>query len=104
MPMKRELLEPKSNEQHKGLIMTTKTREEIFYVIEEDLKSYSEIKEISMDTNLVNDIGLDSLDLIEFIIRIEDVLEIELSDEEIDSAFKAGGRIKDYVDMIENRD
>lgn len=78
------------------------TREEIFQIIGKDIQDhFPEYTNLSMETNPVGDVGLDSLDVVEFIMRIEDALEIELSDEEIDLAMKAGGTVKDYVDMIE---
>ncbi len=81
-------------------------KEEIYEIIEKDLEDHFPefANEISMETNPVGDVGLDSLDVVEFIMRIEDALEVELSEEEIDSAMKAGGTIKDYVDMIEKHD
>ena len=54
--------------------------------------------EITLDTNLTEDLEADSLDLVEVIMDIEDKFGIEIPDENMDS-FKT---VADVVDYIEN--
>ena len=54
--------------------------------------------DVTLDTNLVEDLEADSLDLVEVIMAIEDEFSIEIPDESMDS-FKT---VADVVDYIEN--
>ena len=52
---------------------------------------------ISMDTNLIDDLGADSLDVVEMIMSLEDMYGITISDEEAAQLFTVR-RIVDFVD------
>lgn len=52
---------------------------------------------ISMDTNLIDDLGADSLDVVEMIMSLEDMYGLTISDEEAAQLFTVR-RIVDYVD------
>lgn len=53
---------------------------------------------ITMETDLINDLNADSLDVVELIMEIEQNFEIEIPDEKL----KEVKTIKDIVDYIDN--
>ena len=55
--------------------------------------------EITEDTNIVTDLGLNSFELINLIIAFEDALDIEIEDDELPE-FKTVGDIVDYLEEI----
>lgn len=55
-------------------------------------------EEITLDTDLQNDLGADSLDAVDIMMALEDKFEIEISDEESQNLRK----IKDIVTYLEN--
>ena len=55
---------------------------------------------ITLDTNLVDDLGADSLDVVELIMSIEDEFGVSISDEEAASLVTVQ-RIVDYVEKIQ---
>ena len=55
---------------------------------------------ITMDTNLVDDLGADSLDVVELIMSIEDEFGVSISDEEAANLVTVQ-RIVDYVEKIQ---
>ena len=55
-------------------------------------------KEITLETNL-RSLGIDSLDLVEIVMDLEDKFEIEFSNEELNE-FKT---VSDVIDAIEKR-
>ena len=54
---------------------------------------------ITLDTNLVDDLGADSLDVVELIMSIEDEFGVSISDEEAANLVTVQ-RIVDYVEKI----
>ncbi|MBQ0111435.1 MAG: acyl carrier protein [Oscillospiraceae bacterium] len=54
--------------------------------------------EITEDTLIVDDLGADSLDVVELLMSIEDEFEIEVPDEEIENIKS----VADVVNYIEN--
>ena len=52
---------------------------------------------ITMDTNLIDDLGADSLDVVEMIMSLEDMYGITISDEEAAQLFTVR-RIVDFID------
>lgn len=54
------------------------------------------VEQISDKDHFTKDLGLDSLDIIELLMDIEDNFEIEISDEEAEKAILVG----DLVDLI----
>lgn len=56
-------------------------------------------KEISLDTNLTTDLGLDSIDAISLITAIEKKLNIRFEDEVIPT-LKTVGSVVDYINKL----
>ena len=54
---------------------------------------------ITVDTNLAEDLGADSLDLTDILMAIEDEFEVEMPDEDIEN-IKTVGDIVDYIENI----
>ena len=55
---------------------------------------------ITLDTNLIDDLGADSLDVVELIMSIEDEIGVSISDEEAANLVTVQ-RIVDYVEKIQ---
>lgn len=55
---------------------------------------------ITLDTNLIDDLGADSLDVVELIMSIEDEFGVSISDEEA-ATLVTVQRIVDYVEKIQ---
>ncbi len=55
---------------------------------------------ITMDTNLIDDLGADSLDVVELIMNIEDEFGVSISDEEAANLFSVQ-RIVEYLDKLQ---
>ena len=54
--------------------------------------------EVTLDTNIVEDLGADSLDLVDFVMSLEDEFDKEIPDEDIENIKTVG----DVVSYIEN--
>ncbi len=54
--------------------------------------------EVTLDSNIVDDFGADSLDLVDFVMSLEDEFDKEIPDEDIDNIKTVG----DVVSYIEN--
>ena len=57
-----------------------------------------EPEDITLDTNIIEDLGADSLDLVDFVMSIEDEFDKEIPDEDVESIKTVG----DIVSYIEN--
>ena len=55
---------------------------------------------ITLDTNLVDDLGADSLDVVELIMSIEDEFGVSISDEDAANLITVQ-RIVDYVEKLQ---
>ena len=55
---------------------------------------------ITLDTNLIDDLGADSLDVVELIMSIEDEFGVSISDEDAANLITVQ-RIVDYVEKIQ---
>lgn len=55
-------------------------------------------EDITLDTNIVDDLGADSLDLVDFVMSLEDYFDKEIPDEDFDGIKTIG----DVVSYIEN--
>jgi len=58
-----------------------------------------EPESITMDTNLIDDLGADSLDVVELIMSLEDLYGITISDEDAAQLYTVG-RIVDYLERL----
>ena len=55
---------------------------------------------VTMDTNLVDDLGADSLDVVELIMELEDEFGVAISDEDAAQLYTVG-RIVDYLEKLQ---
>ena len=55
---------------------------------------------ITMDTDLIDDLGADSLDVVELIMSLEDDFDIRISDEDA-AELRTVRRIVDYLDRLQ---
>jgi len=55
---------------------------------------------ISLETNLIDDLGADSLDVVELIMSLEDNFGISISDEEANELFTVG-KIVAYLEKLQ---
>ena len=56
-----------------------------------------EEKEITVDTLLEDDLGADSLDVVDLLMTIEDDFEVEIPDEEVENT-KTVGALVEYIE------
>ena len=66
-------------------------------LIEELLLPEEEIKE---DSHIVDDLGADSLDMVEIVMRIEEEFDMEIPDKEVVKLLK----VKDFVDYLKEKE
>ena len=57
-----------------------------------------EIEEISMESSFIDDLGADSLDIVELLMALEEEFDIEIPDEEAEKLITVG----DIVEYIKN--
>ena len=57
-----------------------------------------EPEDITLDTNIIEDLGADSLDLVDFVMSLEDEFDKEIPDEDVETIKTVG----DIVSYIEN--
>lgn len=74
----------------------------IFENVKEALAKQFELdpETITMDTNLIDDLGADSLDVVELIMSLEDVFGISISDEDAAELYTMR-RIVDYLERLQ---
>ena len=74
----------------------------IFEQVKEALAKQFEIdpETITMDTNMVDDLGADSLDVVELIMSLEDMFGIAISDETAAELYTVG-RIVEYLERLQ---
>jgi acyl carrier protein len=56
-------------------------------------------EEISAETNLIDDLGADSLDVVELIMSLEDDFGVKIPDEDVAELYTVG-RIVDYLENM----
>lgn len=59
-----------------------------------------DVESITMDTNLIDDLGADSLDVVELIMSLEDMYGIAISDEDAAQLFTVS-RIVEYLEKLQ---
>ncbi len=74
----------------------------IFETVRDTLAKQFDIDpaEISMDTNLIDDIGADSLDVVELIMSLEENYGITISDDDAASLITVS-KIVDYIERMQ---
>ena len=55
---------------------------------------------VTMDTNLIDDLGADSLDVVELIMSLEDNFGVSINDEDAAQLFTVG-KIVDYLEKLQ---
>lgn len=77
------------------------TRSDIFAKISQMIKEqmHQEAFEVSEETNLKDELGVDSIDLMEFVVNLEDEFSLEIPDDDIETIEKLG----DMVSYLEKR-
>ena len=55
------------------------------------------VKEINIDTHLINDLNADSLDSIEIVVECEKEFDIEIDDDDLDNI----QTVKDFVNLVQ---
>lgn len=77
------------------------TRSDIFAKISQMIKEqmHQEAFEVSEETNLKDELGVDSIDLMEFVVNLEDEFSLEIPDDDIETIEKLG----DMVSYLERR-
>jgi acyl carrier protein len=58
-------------------------KEKVIDILKEFVKDEEKKKSINGSTDIINEIGLDSLNMINFILKLEDTFEIELDYEDL---------------------
>ena len=74
----------------------------LFETVKENLAKQFEIdpETITMDTNLIDDLGADSLDVVELIMSLEDSFGITISDEDA-AKLATVGTIVEYLERLQ---
>ncbi|MDO5444568.1 MAG: acyl carrier protein [Eubacteriales bacterium] len=74
----------------------------IFETVRDTLAQQFEIdpSEITLDTNLIDDIGADSLDVVELIMSLEDIYGLSISDDDAANLVTVG-KIVDFIDRMQ---
>ena len=74
------------------------SKEDLFAKIKENLVDTLELDadHVTLETNIVEDLGADSISLMEFTLALEDEFGIEISDEDVEHILTLG-QVVDYV-------
>lgn len=72
--------------------MSDKTFEDVKAVIAEELEV--DEAQITMESHIVDDLGADSLDVVELIMRLEEKFELEIPDEEAEKIQTVADAVK----------
>lgn len=63
----------------------------------EIIKDKLAVEEVGSDDNLIEDLGADSLDIIELVMAIESEFHIVIFDDEVDKNFTTVGHLIDFI-------
>ena len=55
---------------------------------------------VTMDANIQDDVGADSLDIVDLVMSVEDAFEVKIEDEDVEN-IKTVGDIVNYIDNAE---
>ena len=74
----------------------------IFETVRDALAQQFEVEPetITVDTNLIDDLGADSLDVVELIMSLEDMYGISISDDDAAQLYTVG-RIVEYLEKLQ---
>lgn len=77
------------------------SRDEIFAIVGEVLRQEFDfaVEDLRLETNLADDLDLDSIDAIDMAVRLEERTGVKFDDDEL----KAVRTIRDVVDQIDGR-
>lgn len=77
------------------------TREDLLIRLEEIIKEQDPAKAllISEKTSLKDDLGVDSIELMEFVINVEDAFSISIPDEDVETLMTIG----DLIDYLQKK-
>lgn len=77
-------------------------RSEIFDKLKDMISEHSglDVSEMTEKSGFIEDLGMDSLNVIEMVMEIEDRLDIEISDEEWDNGGVCGGKVKTVGEAV----
>ena len=56
--------------------------------------------EVTLDTDLVKDLGADSLDLVDVVMSLEDEFDKEIPDEDVENIITVGDIVSYYVNSL----
>lgn len=59
------------------------------------------VKDIELDMNIVEDLGINSYDIISIVGEIEEIFDMEISENDI-RGFKTVGDVLDYITKVDN--
>ncbi|HCR43986.1 MAG TPA: acyl carrier protein [Ruminococcaceae bacterium] len=60
-----------------------------------------EEEKITLDTNMVDDLGADSLDVVDLLMSVEDEFEIEIPDSDVENMKTVGDVVKYVEDHVD---
>ena len=66
----------------------------IFEKVADILKEQFDAEEVTMDTDIMNDLGADSLDIVDLVMSLEDEFDIEIPDEDVEGIKTVGDLVK----------
>lgn len=72
------------------------TREEVKNLVFDSVKEHLGVNEVTEDAQLAEDLGADSLDQVELIMKAEEALNIEIPDEDVEGIKTVG----DFIDYL----
>ena len=56
-----------------------------------------DVSEVTDDKHIMDDLGADSLDIVQIVIDLDEEFDIQIYDDDVDS-LKTGGDVKEYIE------